>query len=167
MACFPGWHQDIIWTSAGMLSIQTLGTNFSEILSNIHTFSFMKMHLKMSSGNLQPFYLGLNVLKIGLHDSSPSNGHQGDMSYYPAMYGKVNTQRQPPFPQWHYRSISWQAQYLINSVQTQYVAASAEIHLFTPAHRALDPSLWWWEYHIIGNVTLVAITGTIVLVPYL
>ena len=27
-----------------------LGTNFNEILIKIHTFSFKKMHLKMSSG---------------------------------------------------------------------------------------------------------------------
>ena len=31
----------IIWTNAGILLIGTLGTNFSEILCKIHTFSFM------------------------------------------------------------------------------------------------------------------------------
>ena len=45
----PGRRQAIIWTNAGILSIRTLGTNFSEILSEIHAFSFKKMHLKMSS----------------------------------------------------------------------------------------------------------------------
>ena len=35
-----------IWTNAGILLIQTLGTKFSEILNEIHTFSFKKMHLK-------------------------------------------------------------------------------------------------------------------------
>ena len=43
----PGRHQAIIWTNAGILLIQTLGTNFSEILIEINTFSFKKMHLKM------------------------------------------------------------------------------------------------------------------------
>ena len=43
----PGGHQAIIWTIAGILLIQILGTNFSEILSEIHTFSFKKMHLIM------------------------------------------------------------------------------------------------------------------------
>ena len=34
----PGRCQAIIWINAGILSIGTLGTNFSEILSEIHTF---------------------------------------------------------------------------------------------------------------------------------
>ena len=51
MACLsPGRRQAIIWTNAGILLIRTLGTNFSEILSEIHVFSFKKMHLQMSSG---------------------------------------------------------------------------------------------------------------------
>ena len=45
----PGRRQAIIWTNAGILLIRSLGTNFSEILSEINTFSFKKMHLKMSS----------------------------------------------------------------------------------------------------------------------
>ena len=43
----PGQHQAIIWTNAGIILIQNLGTGFSEILSEIHTFSFKKMHLNM------------------------------------------------------------------------------------------------------------------------
>ena len=39
-----------------------LGTNLSEMLIEIHTFSFKKMHLKMSSGKWRPFCIGLNVL---------------------------------------------------------------------------------------------------------
>ena len=42
--------------------IKPLGTNFSEILSEIHTLSFKKMHFKISSAKWQPFCLGLNVL---------------------------------------------------------------------------------------------------------
>ena len=34
----PGRRQAIIWTNAEILLIGTLGTNFSEILSKIHTF---------------------------------------------------------------------------------------------------------------------------------
>ena len=41
----PGWRQAIIWTNAGILLIGPLGTNFNEILSEIHTFSFKKIHL--------------------------------------------------------------------------------------------------------------------------
>ena len=58
----PGRRQANIWTNAGILSIGSLGTNFSEILIEIYTFSFKKMHLKMSFGKLRPFCLGLNVL---------------------------------------------------------------------------------------------------------
>ena len=42
----------------------TLGTNVNEILIKIHTFSFKKIHLKMSSGKWRPFCLGLKVLKL-------------------------------------------------------------------------------------------------------
>ena len=58
----PGRRQAIIWTNAGILLIGPLGTNFSEILIKIITFSFKKMYLKMSSAKRQPFCLGLNVL---------------------------------------------------------------------------------------------------------
>ena len=59
----PGRRQAIIWTNVGILLIRTLRTNFSEILSAIHTFSFKKMHLKMSSAKWRPFCLCLIVLK--------------------------------------------------------------------------------------------------------
>ena len=58
----PGRRQAIIWTNVGILLNGTLGIYFSEILSEIHTFSFKKMHLKMSSAKRHPFCLGLNVL---------------------------------------------------------------------------------------------------------
>ena len=58
----PGRRQAIIWTNDGILLIQYLGTNFSEILSEIHSFSFKKMHLKMSSGKWCLFRLGPNEL---------------------------------------------------------------------------------------------------------
>ena len=59
----PGRRQAIIWTNAAILLIGPLGTNFSEFLIVIHTCSFNKMHLKMSSAKWHPFCLGLNVLK--------------------------------------------------------------------------------------------------------
>ena len=58
----PGRRQAIIWTNAGILLIGTLGTNFSEILIEILTFSFKNMRLKVSSGKWQAFCLGPNVL---------------------------------------------------------------------------------------------------------
>ena len=58
----PGRHQAIISTKAGILLIEPLGTNFSDILIGIQIFSFKKMRLKMSSAKWRPFCLGLNVL---------------------------------------------------------------------------------------------------------
>ena len=58
----PGRRQAIIWNNAGLLLIEPLGTNFSEISIGIQTFSFKKMHLNMSSAKWRPFCLGLNVL---------------------------------------------------------------------------------------------------------
>ena len=60
----PGRRQAIIWISAGILLIGPLGANFNEIVIEIDTFSFKKMHLKMSSGIWGPFCLGLHVLTI-------------------------------------------------------------------------------------------------------
>ena len=57
----PGQCQATIWTTAGILLI---GTNFSEILIEIHTFSFKKMHLNMLPGKCLPFCLRLNVLSV-------------------------------------------------------------------------------------------------------
>ena len=45
----PDRRQAIIWTSAGILIIGTLGTNFNEILIEIHAFTFKNIHLKMAS----------------------------------------------------------------------------------------------------------------------
>ena len=59
----PGRRQAIIWTNDGILLIGPPGTNFSEIVIEIHTFSSKKMRFKLSSGKWRPFCLGLNVLK--------------------------------------------------------------------------------------------------------
>ena len=58
----PSRRQAIIWTNAGILLIGPSRTIFSENLIEIRTFSFTKMHLKMSSGKWWPCCLGLNVL---------------------------------------------------------------------------------------------------------
>ena len=61
----PGRYQAIIWTNAGILLIGSLGTNFGEIFTEIITFSFKKMYLKVSPAKWRPFCLGLNVLIDG------------------------------------------------------------------------------------------------------
>ena len=60
----PERRQAIIWTNAGILLIGPLGTNFSEILIEIQTFSLKKIRLKMSSAKCCSFRLGLNVLRL-------------------------------------------------------------------------------------------------------
>ena len=63
----PERRQAIIWTNAEILLIGPLGTNFSEILIEIQTFSLKKIHLKMSSAKCCSFRLGLNVLILYYH----------------------------------------------------------------------------------------------------
>ena len=62
----PERRQAIIWTSVGMLLIGPLGTNFSEILIEIYTFSFTKMQWRHnghdSVSNHQPHGCFLNRL---------------------------------------------------------------------------------------------------------
>ena len=74
----PGRHQAITWTNAALLSIGPLWTNFSEIWIKIQKFSFLKMHLKMSSGNWRPFCPGLNVLSYCLHCYQPPHPRMMD-----------------------------------------------------------------------------------------
>ena len=64
----PGRRQVIIWTNAGILLIRPLGTNFSEIIIGVQTFSFKKMELNMSSAKWRPFYLDLNELIMDSRD---------------------------------------------------------------------------------------------------
>ena len=59
----PGRREAITWTNVGILLIRPLGTNIIEMLIKINSFSFKKIHLKMSSGKWRPFCLSLNVLK--------------------------------------------------------------------------------------------------------
>ena len=82
----PGRHQAIIWTNAGILLIGPWGTNFSEILIGIQTFSLQKMQLKMASAKWRPFCLGLNVLKLGFAVAIPGYcschfSHHASISY--------------------------------------------------------------------------------------
>ena len=60
----PSRRQALIWTNDGILLIRTFRTHFSEIVIEIHTFSFKKMRLKGSSAKRRPFCLGLNVLSV-------------------------------------------------------------------------------------------------------
>ena len=59
----PGRCQAIIWTSARILFIWPLGTNFSKMLIKFPISSFKKMPLKMMSAKYRPFCLSLNLVK--------------------------------------------------------------------------------------------------------
>ena len=64
MACHLAGAKPL-FSSTGILITEPLGRNFSEILIEIYTFSFKKIHLKMSTGKWHlAFCLGLNMLKI-------------------------------------------------------------------------------------------------------
>ena len=82
----PSRRQAIISTNSGILLIRPSGTNFSEILIEIMTFSFKKMNLKLSSAKCRPFCRGLNVLtRYKLQTSMPFTiiDHVLDYAQYP------------------------------------------------------------------------------------
>ena len=54
----PGQRQGSIWNNAGILLIGPFGTKISDILLETHTFLFINIHLKMSSGKWLPFCYG-------------------------------------------------------------------------------------------------------------
>ena len=77
----PGRRQAIIWTNAGILLIGPLGTNFSEIVIEIQTFSFKKIHLKMSSGKWRPSWpqcVNMIVSLWNLKGASAASGRSRD-----------------------------------------------------------------------------------------
>ena len=57
-----GRRQDIIWTNARILLTGPLGTNFSEVLVEIGSFSFKEMHFKNVVRKLAAICRGLNEL---------------------------------------------------------------------------------------------------------
>ena len=77
----PARRQAINWSNDGIWLIGQLRINFSEILIEIHTFSFKKIHLKMSSGNWLSLCLGLNVLRYDMGCPSHCNDACGVMLY--------------------------------------------------------------------------------------
>ena len=58
----PGRRQAIIWTSAGILLIGPLGTNFSENSIGIQTLSFKKNPFENVVWETASIRFGLNVL---------------------------------------------------------------------------------------------------------
>ena len=77
----PSRHQAIICTNDGILLIRILGTNSNEILSEILTYPFKKMHLKISSAKWWTFCLGLDVLIQGPHSCMSPPSHIAILTY--------------------------------------------------------------------------------------
>ena len=67
----PIRYQAIISTSAGLLSIRPLGTNFSKILIKIQDFSFTEMHLNIVSVKWWPFCPGGDELRATIGQAIP------------------------------------------------------------------------------------------------
>ena len=90
----PDRLQAIIWTNAGLLLIGPLGTNFSEILIEILTFSLKKMRLKSvvcetaailsqpqcvnAPSYIISCYNRLYYMEVWLHSQNKTIGHQWD-----------------------------------------------------------------------------------------
>ena len=108
----PDQRQAIIWTNAGILLIGPLGTNFSEILVKILTFSFKKMRLKVSSVKRRPFCLGLNGL-IGVY-----RGYHWPSEFYASKsMAQGKTLVTPLLMHWSYQNIALSHQYDIHRSQ--------------------------------------------------
>ena len=58
-----------------------LGTNFSDILSEISTVSFKNMHLKMSSAKWPPFSSSLNVLTAHIPLAMPYDIYKREINH--------------------------------------------------------------------------------------
>ena len=59
-------RQSITYPGADLLSVETFGTNLSEILFKTLNFSLKKSHLKMSSVKYRPFCSGLRHHWVGV-----------------------------------------------------------------------------------------------------
>ena len=83
-------HQAIFWTSAGLLLIAPWETKFNDILIGNLTFSFKKIHLKMSTAKWWAFCLSLNVLNRDQSRYAPSQWeislHCNDISHWLGTY---------------------------------------------------------------------------------
>ena len=69
----PGRRQAIIWTNAGILLIGPLGTNFSEIIVGIQTFSFRKNALENVVCVIASISSRPQWVKTGRHETGGSN----------------------------------------------------------------------------------------------
>ena len=70
-----GLRPTITWTSAGLSSFKPFGTNFSEIQITIQNYSFIKLHLKITSAKWRPFC----PKEVKLTDDNPCRWRHDDV----------------------------------------------------------------------------------------
>ena len=128
----PGQRQAFIWTNAGILLNGPCGTNFSENLIGIQTFSFKKMSLKMASAKWRPFCPGLNVL---INSDLIRCGYLDCLLVAVLQYGR-NLMREIIFHQW---SAMW--------LKHGYVCIKTIYHYRTKSIASMD------QYYVYGSVT--------------
>ena len=76
----PGDYLNQCWNIVDGTS--ALGSNYSEILIEIYTFSLKKMHLKTSSGKCLPFCQCVNLpLHVSLYEVSGGQAYETAASY--------------------------------------------------------------------------------------
>ena len=92
----PVRRQAITRTNAGLLSIGLMATNFSEIWMGILSFSFKKMHLKMSSARMVAILSRGRLVKFLFHP--PIDG-------IPQPYAGLSTARVTSIKLPHWRGI--------------------------------------------------------------
>ena len=141
-----------MWTNDGILLIWPLGTNFSQIVFEVQTFSLKKMQFKMpSGGKCRPFCHGRNVLSICLHGEYCSS----KWSAYPIT--ETN-----PVPVYFISKFNdkmywkmYKAEHLFYIFESHSDKTRFEAHLF-PLHKLF---LIWlvishWQMHFVYNISL-------------
>ena len=136
----PGRRQAIIGANAGILLIRPLETNFSEISIEIYTFSFKKMHLKMSSGKCRPSCLGLNVLTVFAFGSWCLYSDIEKYLSYVRNY-EVEIKASPSD--------------LIRRSNTQFAVYCIFVNM-TLDNLVIDTvALWWWQFKSVGFLIVI------------
>ena len=116
----PDRRQAIMWTHAGILLSGPKGTSFNELFIQIHTFSFKKIHFKMSSEKWRPFCLDLNVFTV-LVQHPPGqhlrywDGTRGTDKWIAWCLGKINDYGHST------RSSCWHLCYLLEAPLGRYL----------------------------------------------
>ena len=161
----PSRWQDIIQTSAGILLIGPLGTNFSEISIEIITFSFRKMRLKRRLWNSGHFVV-VSMCWWGRYPWWPmAMPWQGAGVYYhghKARWCVAEVQSVPPSGNRAEILPRWASQYHIDALLAPRVAMSPATMLLTTSLKGVlvlqeewlqsPESFQFWE--IIVNVNL-------------